>query len=706
MPPGVGYPPNLVSKPGPKEGGVPTPDQRDLLRFCMASIKLWANTTQTAREKFHRDYEYTEGNGKQWAQQDRLKVSKQKRPALEFNQILPQVELITGIQRTLHLEYVALPRGVEDKRLGEVVTAALKATSEYTRLPRKNAKVFDDGTICGLGVWKVLHNMNDANDILWGDIEVSRVNPMAFIWDPWATPEEAFQDGAFMGDASWMHMEDFKRQYPNMTHVCNPGEWLNQAGQWIGDSTLLGVGDNLRHELYDEETGMIRILTLWYKKPTKIHLLINLDTGQVNEVASPDEGQQKLAQIATQIGHEASQQYGVIQAGTTTALIDQQTGQAEQYASPEMAQMRLDQLSAVKGMEVYERMKIITREARVPHWVEMVWGHIIEEGKTPYNDRKYPYVPYVSRMFQDDPESIMGIVRNLWDPQDEYNKRYSNLLAHANSSSHSGWLNKKTGGANSQELERIGSAPGIVVEYGVIAPSQIKPVEMSSGHFQMVSNSERQILRISGINAEMVGATTQKTVSGRAIQARQEGGQTILKPRLFNFDEAMLDVTHMLLSRIQQYYPPAKLKRIIGLAELAGPIMPGQPMLFSDPLTGAPMPEQQIYEMLVNMRNLNFDLAIKQAPMDPTVRQEQFERAVQLTTLLASTGRPVGPNTLAALVEMSDMPSRLAEGLKRDAMMPPINPPDQAGGGKVLNQLQQSKGGHESDSGGPGPGGL
>ena len=705
MPISVGYPPDLQVKKGPPQEGGATPDEVDRLRFCMASVALWARSTETARAKFKRDYEYAEGNGKQWLAGDRLKVERAKRPALEFNQVLPQLELVSGIQRTLHLEYVALPRGVEDKRLSEVVTASLKATSEYVRLPRKSAHVFDDGSICGLGVWKILHNINDAKDVLWGDVTVDRIHPCAFIWDPWASPDNAFQDGAFMGDAAWVKLEEFKKYNKDFAHLANPGEWLDNAGKFVGDSTLLGTGDNLRRELWDPETGMIRVLTIWHKVPTKIHLMVNYDTGQVTEVESEEQGQAKLAQIATQFGNEAASQFGIIQQGESTALMDQQSGQMEEYASPEMAQQRLDQVAAVKGMEVYEKMKIITREARVPHWTELVWGQIIEYGKSPYNDRKYPYVPYVSRMLQDDPESIMGIVRNLWDPQDEYNKRYSNLLAHANSSSHSGWMNKKGQGANSSELERIGSQPGVVVEYAAVAPVQIKPVEMSQGHFNMVQHSQQQILRISGINAEMVGSTTQKTVSGRAIQARQEGGQTILKPRLFNFDEAMLDVTEMLLSRIQQYYPPAKIKRIIGLAELSTGPQAGMFSTFSDPLTGEPLQDEQIFEMLTNMRNINFDLSIKQAPSDPTVRQERFERGVQMVQLLMNTGRIPGPNTLAAMVEMADMPTRLENAMKLDAMMPPTQPMD-SGGTNVSNSINQAKGGHESDSGGPGPGGL
>lgn len=706
MPKSVGYPPDLKMTQGPKQGVPATPDQIDTLKFCMSSMQLWADVTQRARQKFMRDYQYAEGNGKQWLPSDKAKVIKERRVALEFNNVLPQVELVAGLQRSSSVEYVAFPRGVEDKRLSEIVSASLKATGEYVRLPRKNAHVFDDGTICGLGVWKILHNIQDAKDILWGDITVDRIHPCAFMWDPWASPDEGFQDGAFMGDLAWMRIEDFLKQYPEMTHLAKPGEWIDSAGKFVGDSSLLGVGDNLRNELYNADTGQIRIATIWRKVPTTISLMVNLDTGQVTEVANEADGQTKLAQIASQFGSETAKQYGVIQAGETTALLDPQSGQVEQYAAPEAAQQRLDQISQVAGMGVYDKMKIITREARVPHWVEMVWGQILEEGKTPYKDRLYPYVPYVSRMLQDDPESIMGIVRNLWDPQDEYNKRYSNLLAHSNSSSHSGWLNKKGQGANTDELKQMGAVPGVVVEYTAVAPVQIQPVAMSQGHFAMVQQSQQQILRISGVNAEMVGSETKKAVSGRAIKARQDGGQVILKPRQFNFDEACLDVANMLLSRIQQYYPPQKIKRIIGLSELAnGPQVPGVSGVFSDPMTGQPLTDDQIFEMLVNLQNINFDLSIKQAPSDPTARQDQFEQAVQLTTLFMQTGRVPGPATLSALVEMSDMPSRLAQGMKIDAAMPPVMPPQAGGTGGALNQIQQAKGGH-SDTGGPGPGGM
>src|SRR3990167_8762208 len=138
-------------------------------------------------------------------------------------------------------------------------------------------------------------------------------------------------------------------------------------------------------------------------------------------------------------------------------------------------------------------------------------------------------------------------------------------------------------------------------------PDQIHPVEMSQGHFAMLQTSERNILRISGINAELVGQTTQATVSGRAIRARHEGGATILKPRFRNFEEAQLDLARMLLSRVQQYYPVEKIRRIIGVTELSTPLGGNGQPLFSNPVNGQEMPDDDIINMLKAMKSTKFD---------------------------------------------------------------------------------------------------
>ena len=650
----------------------------DRLYLLQGFIKTHFNATDIARLKWIRDYEMVEGNGKQWTRGDRRRVEDSGRPALEFNQVLPQVELVTGMQRGINLDFGALPRGLEDRRLGELATACLKAASDFGRVQRVTDKVFDDGTICGLGVWEILHTLDDADDMVWGDIVVSRINPLAFLWDPWAT-EPDMQDGAFMGKATWMNIEDFKARYPGHEHLAKPGEWLSRTQGYLASSQQLGTGPNLIRELYDTDTGRVRVLTLWHKVQAKIQLIIDTESGQVQEVDSKSSGDEALARLAETLGRERTAHLGVVSQDQTSVIVDQTTGQPMmddvsgaplQFAGNEAAEEHLESISKQAGMDIYERFQVVTRKARVPEWTEMVWWEILDQGKTPHHDRLYPFVPYISRQFSDDPESIMGIVRNLHDPQDEYNKRYSNILAHLNSSAHSGWLNRRTGGANKSQLELMGSKPGIVVEFASMAPSQIKPVELSQGHFAMLQHGERSILRISGINAELVGQTTQTTVSGRAIRARQEGGATILKPRFRMFEEAQLDLARMMLSRVQQFYPVEKIRRIVGVTELNTPLGSNGQSIFTDPQSGQPLPEEAIVEGLSTMRNTQFDLALNLAPATATERQAQFEEAVQLAGLITSSGRPLGPNTMQAMIDLAEMPTRLAEGLKRDAEQP------------------------------------
>lgn len=661
-------------------------------------IHSWWTGTRTARYKMRRDFEYAEGNGKQWLEQDARKVRTTGRPVLEFNQTLPQVELMCGMQRDMTMDYVALPRGTEDRRLSEISTASLKAGMDFARVPRVTSRVFDDATICGLGIWEILHTFDDAQDLIWGDIPVSRIHPLSWVYDIWAVEPDR-QDGEFMGKASWLSVDDYERRYPGES--VNVGEWMGSRGL-ITDSQDMGLGPNLLEDLFDAQRGRVRLLTLWHKEPTSISLIADVETGQAQEVDSQDHGEQVVRQLAETVGKKAVERLTVISTDMESAIVDVETqqpvphpvtGQPMRFVNGVMAQQALDALANAAGLPVYERMKVLTRQAKVPHVAELVWWKILSDKRTPFHDRKYPMIPYISRQFSDDPESIMGIVRNLQDPQDEFNKRYSNLLAHLNSSAHSGWLNRKTGGAKKSELELMGSRPGVTVEYTSVKPERIEPAQISEGHFRLLGFTADVMKMISGVNAELVGNTTQVTVSGRAIRARQQGGLTILKPRLRSFEEAQLDVAEMLLSRIQQYYPVEKLKRIVALADTQAPMGPTGMSIFRDPATGEPIPDDVLLQMFKAFKNTKFDLALKLMPGTATERQAQFQIGTELAGLITASGHPIGPNTMAAMMDLADMPTKLAEAMKQD-LQQPANPMVAEGQNQqLMNMVAQMRGG-------------
>ena len=116
------------------------------------------------------------------------------------------------------------------------------------------------------------------------------------------------------------------------------------------------------------------------------------------------------------------------------------------------------------------------------------------------------------------------------------------------------------------------------------------------------------------------------------------------------------------------------------------------------------MPDAGVMQLLTILKNTSFDLVLRLAPGTASERQAQFEQAVQIAGLITSSGRPLGPQTMKAMVELADMPTRLAEGLKRDSEQP-IDPNIVQPGGQndQVNRLVENiRGGKAGGPEGPG----
>ena len=99
------------------------------------------------------------------------------------------------------------------------------------------------------------------------------------------------------------------------------------------------------------------------------------------------------------------------------------------------------------------------------------------------------------------------------------------------------------------------------------------------------------------------------------------------------------------------------------------------------------------------MTNIQFDISLALRPFSDSERQAQFEQALQVAGIITQTGRPLGPGSIQALVDLADMPTRLAEGLKRDAMMPPVMPLGQnPASGAIKNAQDENKAGKKGNS--------
>jgi hypothetical protein len=119
-----------------------------------------------------------------------------------------------------------------------------------------------------------------------------------------------------------------------------------------------------------------------------------------------------------------------------------------------------------------------------------------------------------------------------------------------------------------------------------------------------------------------------------------------------------------------------------------------------------------IFQYLGKVKNIDFDLVFSTQPFTPSERDAQYQTALQMAQLVTQSGRPIGPATFNALIEMSNMPSKLATALKIDSMMPPTQPADpagqnatlQGGGGGAANTPKPPANGDGASSGGGGGG--
>jgi hypothetical protein len=219
------------------------------------------------------------------------------------------------------------------------------------------------------------------------------------------------------------------------------------------------------------------------------------------------------------------------------------------------------------------------------------------------------------------------------------------------------WLSKGEN-ADIESVRRTYSKAGFIGEYAGQPPIPVLPQQLSDGDMAMLQFGIEAIMRITGVNAEMLGQTTQKTVSGRAIQSRQAGGLVGLGSVFMNWTETKTLIGQLIVRCIQQYYSPEKMDRIIGDADRRL-----QALGFMTPDS---VPPQVMYEKFKQLKQIDMDVVVSFQDASPTARAAQFTQLMQL----ASIGMPVPP---PLIIEASDAPYKqeITAALAKQGQGPP-----------------------------------
>jgi hypothetical protein len=550
---------------------------RESTQSCWRATKTW-------REAGEESYKFVEND--QWAEEDRNYLQSQRRPVMTFNEVLPQVRLLTGIERQNREELRVFPREGGDTSDAEIMTGLVKYVFVKTDIS------YDENVT--------------------GDVTLKRRNPFGIFWDPLSDDWDG-SDMRWIQDAPWLTEEEAKELWPEFEDLIKVGDWL--SGETSGIVTGIQSGDkNWNDKLFlDQETRRVRVLEHWYKQRQKVNVAVNPSTGDVKNADDPE---------------------FLMTLGIDPANPD-----------PAMAAMAAQS----RGFQVIQRNMTMVRVKTVMHWM------LLQDKASPFNHNSLPIIPYVGLQFMNEP---YGLVEYLKDPQRLKNKSLSNLLNHLNRSANSGWLNAKGRGADLETLKAFGSAAGVVIEYDEVEPQRIEPARLDTGHFSLFQSSDEIIAKISLLNAEIQGTTTQQTTSGKAIEARQKGG--MIGNEDF-FDNMLLGdklLGYQLISNIQQVFTGERVMRVMGRQQARSPQEQAAKM-FAE-LQKAP---DRLAQTIDRVLKAEYDYVIDRSPANITIRQEQFKMLMEAAQQFPDSIPP------DVLVEASDLSENFKTRIKEHIAM-------------------------------------
>lgn len=333
------------------------------------------------------------------------------------------------------------------------------------------------------------------------------------------------------------------------------------------------------------------------------------------------------------------------------------------------------------------------REGATWNWAKFVRGSVLEEGESPYQDAdgKSECPLYMVSAYVDRDNARHGIVRDMFDAQDEINKRRSKALHSINS--RQTWGPK--GAVNSvAEMKRELAKPDGHVEIndeaiisaretGVQPFNIISTSDQTTGQFQLLQEAKLEI-DLLGANAALEGETGE-SASGRAVLARQQGGMieiAALNDRMHHFTRS---IYRAIWNRIRQFWREERWLRVTDDERNARFVGLNRPVTLQEWLSRQDVERVQQIAMQMGLRpndpRLSMPVAVENsvAEVEVDVILEEVPDQVTLAGEVFEALLKYGPQIPPSVLIEADptLPAKKKEKLLEMMQQPPALTPEQ-----------------------------
>src|SRR6266478_1891273 len=211
--------------------------------------------------------------GDQWDDEDReIMEDAQKRACLEFNQIDPVIDAVTGSEITNRQEVRYIPRQIGAAPQNEVLTEAARWFRDECEAEFEESAAFADAATCGMG-WtetRLDYEMNPD-----GDPKVERVDPIEMVWDGNAKQGNLIDARRIFRVKRKLPLLEAKQKWPKNRDGDTILDDADYDATWASDDSdeespyqVHFPGEQLKHE--GEEPSEEDVVTLvqvqWYEQ--------------------------------------------------------------------------------------------------------------------------------------------------------------------------------------------------------------------------------------------------------------------------------------------------------------------------------------------------------------------------------------------------------------------------------------------------------
>lgn len=457
-------------------------------------------------------------DGLQWSDEDAAVLMARGQAPLVYNHIKPTVNWMLGTERRTRTDGVVLPREADDEKGAEVKSKLLKYLSDVNRLPFARSAAFEDCIIAGVG-WLEDRISTDPND----ELLQSGAESWRNVWyDSTSTEKDINKDARYV----------FRRRIVDLDYaiaLCPEYEAELRSASIDSDQLAQEMTDEfyLGHRVNSEEAGD-------YGTPTR---------RAVNPFSASASVESRRSRVQLiECWYKTPE---------NTKVLRGQVFEGEDFTGSEEQLKAIDEglCFAVPHVRMQMRVALMTD------------SFILYEAKSPYKHNRFPLTPmWCYRRKRDN--APYGIIRDVRDAQEDYNKRASKALYVLSTNQ----LEIEEGAVDDiEDLRAEAARPDgvLVIKKNVQRFARHQDKQLAEEHLMLMDRNRQAIRDVGGVTDQNLGQDD-KGLSGKAIGKLQDQGSIVNTPIFDNRLLALQIQSENQLSLIEQFYTMPKVVRIVG----------------------------------------------------------------------------------------------------------------------------------------------